>query len=153
VLLALLHHLWGVKTVAIFDIWSIEHILSGVSVGSAVRRHTKWELKRLFPSLMHSYHSFHFDVSGVLLLGYFWETIEHYLETGLAGVKVEHWFQGVEYWPNRMITDPLLLVLGYVIAKRYPKLVFPARIFSITWLLVHIIVFPDSMYLQRVLSL
>ena len=148
-----MHHLWGLKTVAVFDIWSFEHVASGISIGTAVRRHTKWELKRLFPSLAHTYHSLHFDLSGVLFIGYFWETIEHYLETGLAGARVEYWFQGVEYWPNRVIADPALLILGYLIAKRYPKLVVPARIFSLTWLIVHIFAFPDSMYLQRLLNI
>ena len=90
-------------------------------------------------------------MAGVLCLGFAWETLEHYLETGLAGPAVQYWFQGVEFWPNRLIADPLMLVLGYVIAKRHPRLVLPARIASLTWLLVHIFVFPHSMVLQRFL--
>ena len=84
----------------------------------------------------------------MLFIAYFWETIEHYLETGLLGSKVMFWFQGVEAWDNRFISDPLMLLLGYWIVKRWPKLVWPARIFSIVWLFFHIFIFPHSMYLQ-----
>ena len=28
--------LWGFKTVSLFDVWSIEHFLTGISVGHAV---------------------------------------------------------------------------------------------------------------------
>ena len=86
---------------------------------------------------------------GVLFLAYGWETIEHYLEVGTAGVWLENWFQGVEFWPNRIIADPLMLVLGYMIAKKYPQLVIPARVFSIAWLLTHLFIFPHSMYLHE----
>jgi hypothetical protein len=92
-----------------------------------------------------------FDVTGVLWIAFMWEAVEHYLETGLLGFKVEYWFQGVEFWGNRLLADPLLLLFGYWIAKRYPKYVLPARILSAIWLVVHIFLFPDSMYLQRVL--
>ena len=88
------------------------------------------------------------DILGVLFLAYAWETLEHYLETGLAGSAVEFWFQGVEFWPNRLITDPLMLLLGYLIAKKYPRFVIPARIASVAWLFIHIFIFPHSMYLH-----
>ena len=97
----------------------------------------------------HNHHSWHFDMMGVLFLAYAWETIEHYLEMGLAGGAVEFWLQGVEFWPNRILSDPLMLIFGYMIAKRFPVAVWPARIFSIIWLLVHIFVFPHSMYFHN----
>ena len=90
-------------------------------------------------------------MNGVLFLAYAWETFEHYLEVGLAGTAVEYWFQGVEFWPNRLIFDPLMLIIGYLIAKRYPKLVWPARVLSLAWLLIHIFIFPHSMYLHELL--
>jgi len=96
------------------------------------------------------HHSFHFDLMGVLFLAYVWETVEHYLELGLAGAKVEYWFQGSEFWANRIISDPLMLVLGYLIAKRYPKLVNPARVLSLLWIIVHIFFFPHSMWLHHI---
>ncbi len=145
---AILSVLWGIKTHAIFDVWSIEHVLSGISVGCAVRKRHHNVFKRFFGE-GHTCHSWHFDLTGVLFLAYIWEAFEHYLETGLGGGVVEYWFQGVEFWPNRLIADPLMLVLGYVIAKRYPQAVTPARIASAVWLLVHVFVFPHSMYLHE----
>lgn len=33
----MLELIWGLKTHAILDVWTIEHLLSGISVGSAVK--------------------------------------------------------------------------------------------------------------------
>lgn len=140
--------LWGYKTTAIFDIWSIEHVLSGLSVGYAVGKNHHRQFAKILGE-DHSYHSWHFNLVGVLFVAFAWEALEHYLETGIAGYRVEYWFQGVEFWPNRLLADPLMLIVGYVIARKYPALVLPARVLSFTWLLVHIFVFPHSMYLQR----
>ena len=133
-----------------FDVWSFEHVLSGISVGHVVRKNNHKQFAKILGK-DHSYHSWHFNLVGILFVAYAWESLEHYLETGLAGHAVEYWFQGVECWPNRLVADPAMLVLGYVIAKKYPSLVIPARICSLTWLAVHIFVFPHSMYLQRFL--
>jgi hypothetical protein len=65
--------------------------------------------------------------------------------------KVEYWCQGVEFFGNRFITDPLLVLLGYFIAKSHPNFVFMARILSVLWLLVHIFIFPHSMYLHEII--
>ncbi len=150
--------IWGVKTQAIFDVWTFEHILSGISVGTGVMIHNKKYLGRLLDTfkekVLHqkqiSFIKYKYDLMLVLLLAYVWETIEHYLETGLAGGWVEFWFQGVEMWANRLISDPLMLVFGYFLAKRYPFLVLPARVLSVIWLVVHLFVFPHSMYLHHI---
>jgi hypothetical protein len=138
--------IWGVKTVAIFDVWSIEHLLSGISVGSFVIVQNRKKLQGL---LDHSPIHRRMDYFFLLFLAYAWETLEHYLEVGLWGDKVEYWFQGVEFWANRLISDPLLLVIGYWVAKRYVHAVTPARLLSMVWLLVHLFVFPHSMYLHE----
>ena len=149
---------FGMKTSAILDAWSIEHILSGISVGSTVKHHNHRELARVVtrthPHLPDPevHHSWRFDLFVVLGLAYVWETLEHYLETGLAGAAVEYWFQGVEYWPNRLIADPLMMVVGYEIARRWPRAVWPARTLSFAWLVVHIAIFPHSMYLHEVFA-
>ena len=169
----MLEMIWGMKTVAMMDVWTIEHVLSGVSIGHAVRIKNQKVLEKKFNSLPRFAPSFplaqedagvdapdvrlkgnrvmsrYFDITGVLFLAYLWETIEHYLEEGIAGGAVEYWFQGVEFWPNRIIFDPLMLVIGYWIAKKRPRLVIPARVCSAIWLIVHIFVFPNSMYLQE----
>jgi hypothetical protein len=130
------------------DVWSIEHVLSGLSIGRTVKKANHNLLCKLLKDLDHKYQSLHLDIIGVLFLAYLWETIEIYLEMGLLGSHVEYWFFGVEFWANRIIFDPLALVLGYIIVKRYPQLLIPARILSAIWLFVHIFIFPHSMYLH-----
>ena len=139
---------FGLKTIGWFDVWSFSHLISGVSVGFAVRQRNHAEIGHLLGVVGHKLHSLRFDLLGVLFLAYVWETLEHYLEVGLAGLSVEHWFQGVEFSGNRLLADPGLMLLGYVVARRFPRTVWPARITSIVWLGFHIFIFPDSMYLQ-----
>lgn len=142
--------IWGWKTVAIFDVWTIEHILSGLSIGSLVAvRNTKVFADKLGldPGQIATRY---FDLVGVLFLAFAWESVEHYLETGLAGPAVAYWFQGVELWANRLISDPLMLVIGYYIVKKNPWMVNPARVLSLAWLIVHIFFFPHSMYLHEI---
>jgi len=145
--------LWGLKTVAVFDVWTYEHILSGLSVGNLVKNSNKKHLKKHYPNLkVNIFTKYRFDIVLLLCIGFLWEAVEYYLEQGLAGKAVEFWFQGVEFWPNRLIADPLMLVIGYIFIQRFPKLVWPARCLSLTWLIVHIFVFPHSMYLHTLIS-
>lgn len=153
----MLEYLWGLKTVATFDVWTIEHFLSGMSVGSAVLIYNHENICRQFSHVKGKLNTAvmralkcRYDIFLVLLAAFIWETLEHYLEVGLAGQNVLYWFQGVEFWSNRMIADPLMLVLGYLLVRRYKTLVVPARILSALWLFVHIFVFPHSMYLHEI---
>lgn len=148
--------LWGLKTHALFDVWSVEHVLSGFSVGWAAYEYNRGRIGELLngieariPTEKMRKVLGNYDVIVVLMLAYWWETLEHYLEAGLAGGAVAYWFQGVEFWGNRLITDPVMMILGYMIARRFPGTVWPARFLSLIWLVVHIFVFPHSMYLQQ----
>lgn len=144
---------WGLKTTSSMDVWTIEHLLSGISVGYFVKINNEKILKK-FPELkIPDVFMEYLDIVGVLFFAYFWETTEHYLETGIAGQRVMDWFQGVEYWQNRIIFDPLMLILGYSIAIKFPKLVNPARVCSVIWIAVHIFIFPHSMYLHELYKL
>jgi len=147
---------WGYKTQAIFDVWSIEHFLTGVSVGTIVLLNNHKSLGQIFEAVKDKFHpkklhllKYKYDLIFLLFIAYVWETLEHYLETGLGGGTVAYWFQGVEFWPNRLLADPLMLILGYLFAKRFPKTVWPARVLSLLWLIFHVFVFPNSMYLQQ----
>ena len=88
----MLEIIWGLKTQAIFDVWTIEHLLSGISVGTAVKKRNFEELKRFvqvvgrtirsgeyrkLKDVLPRHHSLHFDIVGVLFAAYIWETIEH----------------------------------------------------------------------------
>jgi hypothetical protein len=148
--------LWGLKTHAFFDVWSIEHILSGFSVGWAAYEYNRGKFSELLNGIETRIAEQKirqiqgkYDVIVVLFFAYIWETLEHYLEAGLAGAAVQYWFQGVEFWGNRLITDPVMMILGYTIAKSYPRTVWPARLLSLIWLVAHIFIFPHSMYLQQ----
>lgn len=90
---------------------------------------------------------FFLEIILVLLVSFIWETIEHYLE--IIGPLVE-WFAGVEFWANRIIFDGLFVFLGFLFIKNFPKFITFARIFSFLWLVIHIFVFPDSMYLHTI---
>jgi hypothetical protein len=86
----------------------------------------------------------------ILLVEYLWEVVEFYLEAGHSGVPaITHWFQGVEYWGNRVVSDPLITLSGGILGLRRPWLVLPARLFSLTFLGVHVFVFPHCMWLQE----
>ncbi len=78
-----------------------------------------------------------------------WETLEHYLEVGLAGETVAYWLQGVEHWSNRLICDNAMVMLGWWIYNQKNRIVWFARVFSIVWLFFHIFIFPHSMYLHE----
>jgi hypothetical protein len=147
------HWLWGLKTYALMDIWTLDHLIVGISIGHLVKKRNQKVFKNKFGIDRHFDITKYFDIIAVLFLAFLWETIEHYLETGLLGDRVTYWFQGVEFWGNRMLIDPLMLVLGYLIAKNNPKLVIPARIVSVAWLAVNVFIFPHSMYVQQFLLL
>lgn len=140
--------LFGAKTSALMDIWTIEHVLSGMSVGHAVRRFNQVRYQRLPGFEAARITTVHFDLVALLLVAFAWEAVEHYLETGLAGASVAHWFRGVEYWGNRLLFDPLAMLAGYALVRWRACWVTPARLASIVWLGLHVGVFPDSMYLQ-----
>ena len=140
--------IWGLKTNALFDVWTFEHLLSGISLGAIfLSTQTKNNVKKPWKEILIQQKP---NIIYILFLAYLWETIEHYLETGLAGQTVEHWFQGVEFWGNRLITDPLILVIGYFIAMTWRQLIWPARIASFLWLFFHIFIFPHRMYLHAI---
>ncbi len=138
----------GPKTQAWFDIWSIEHFVAGATLGGAVlylmRRSLKIDAAGLKKSPVTA--SYFLAVIGC---SYAWESIEHYLETGLLNLAVTTWFHGVEFWGNRVVTDPLLVILGAGLYLKAPRAGPAAFAFSLTWLLVHVLVFPHCMYLQE----
>ncbi|MBI1273738.1 MAG: hypothetical protein GC131_06620 [Alphaproteobacteria bacterium] len=142
--------LFGDKTLAWFDLWSFEHFLSGIALGHIVlyarralgnagdRGAAESGLEKSWPYLVG------------LLLAYMWEPVEFYFEAGFSGSEaITHWFQGVEFWGNRLITDPAITVLGLRAALLRPFFVWPARICSLAWLAAHIFLMPHSMYLQH----
>lgn len=142
--------LYGLKTHALLDVWTIEHIASGMSVGMISKQVVEKHLVKdgvFIPLLL----QLRVQLLVIFLLSFCWEMVEHYLETGLAGAAVEYWFQGVEHWSNRLVSDHLAVLAGFFIFLKFPVVLWPARVFSIVWLVVHIFIFPHSMYLHELL--
>ncbi|OGJ43016.1 hypothetical protein A3J23_04400 [Candidatus Peregrinibacteria bacterium RIFCSPLOWO2_02_FULL_48_14] len=132
--------LWGLKTIALFDVWSFEHFFSGATFGVLMLTIGPKQslLKKIF---------------FLLLLAYLWEAIEWNLELGVLGInRVTYWFAGVEHWANRFISDPLLMTAGFLLSQKYFWITPTAKVFYPAWWILNLIVFPNCMALQVYLS-
>lgn len=134
----------GHKTIALLDLWSLFHFLAGVAIGNL--------LFRLLPRRVNQdavresqYAQGYFALTTLLLLAYAWELLEYGLEQGLVGEGIAFWFQGQEHWLNRLLADPLLLLAGYLLSRRFPPVVWPARLVILIWLWRFLFVLPHSM--------
>lgn len=127
--------MFGHKTVAWFDLWTIQHILFGVGLTSILR--SRFNLKG-YRALV-----------GAIAIAYGWELIEYLAEIGHAGSVIQVWLQGTEFWANRFIADPIIAItLGWFIMRKFPWFNGPAMVASIWWWFFHIVIFPHCMYLQ-----
>lgn len=133
--------LFNCKTDAWFDVWSFEHIIAGICLAYFAKPVRRFFFKQENDSLK-------IEFILVILASYMWETLEHYLETGLFGNKISYWFHGIEFWGNRFIADSACIIIGYLLYNKFRVINIPARIFSIAWLYMHIFVFPHSMYIH-----
>lgn len=130
---------FGLKTLAWFDVWSLEHFVTGIFVGSLIlKSRPQYKDDR-----------FGFYVA-LLAISYAWESVEFYIEAGYTGIEaVTYWFQGVEFWGNRLVIDPLMMVLGAWVYEQGKCRVLIPRVFSVVWLICHILIFPHSMFLHE----
>lgn len=137
--------LWGEKTVAWFDVWSVEHFIAGMAFGSLWLWLARLQAER---GQYHPATQQHLYVANILALAYLWEAVEFYIEAGYVWDRATYWMQGVEFIGNRLLTDPLLTLAGALAVQRKIVLRHFARIFTLLWLGTHIFVFPHSMYLH-----
>jgi hypothetical protein len=141
--------IWGFKTEAAFDVWSLEHLANGIAMAAAARMVTGKFFKG---NDMTGVQRRPVELIMVLLIALFWENVEHYVEAGVLpgviGDRITFWFQGIEHWSNRLVADNLMVILGWFIYTKQNRLFWLARIFSALWMIVHIFVFPHSMYLH-----
>jgi hypothetical protein len=121
--------LYGYKTSSIFDIWSFEHVASGIFISSFT---------------ISFRNKFQHPLALTILISFIWETIEHYIETVGPDFLVL-WFGGVEHWSNRILADGLMITVGFLLVKAFPSCRLPARGFSLIFIIFHIYV-GDSMY-------
>jgi len=143
------HHVFGNKTAAFFDIWSFEHFFSGANFAIYMPLITA-KIKRFREDKTNK---FLFDFLFVLIIELLWEIFEHYVEAGDIIPAWTYWFQGVEAFSNRMFSDPVVTMSGFVFMSYFrniPLQIF-CSIFSVTWLYFHIFVFDHCMYLQEII--
>lgn len=135
---------FGDKTVALFDLWSLEHFFTGCNTAALLTFFSKKYLREYDQKSQAL-----FQVMLMILLELFWEIIEHYLEAGISIDAVTHWFQGVEYFWNRVLCDPIITVSGLFFIRKFPRVKIFAAVFSVVWLYVNIFVYSDCMGLNR----
>lgn len=138
--------LFGPKTISLFDVWSFEHFLTGISMACLAH----W-LLRSWLSAVPAAIKPKIVMMATLNMAFGWEMLEHYMETGLMGAAVAFWLQGVENWSNRMLTDNIMVLSGCLLFLKRPSYALFARIGSFIWLFAHIFLMPHSMYLQNLL--
>ena len=114
--------IWGYKDEAIFDIWTVEHVVSGMGVAYFAILQRKW---------------FQHPIALLILICAFWELTEHYLETQSFEILMD-WFAGTEHWMNRILSDQLAVLLGFTLIKAFPNLISYARFFSICFVGFHV---------------
>ncbi|MBI5803590.1 hypothetical protein HY448_02800 [Candidatus Pacearchaeota archaeon] len=136
--------LFGIKDVAIFDLWTLIHILSGISVGYLI-------ILLLKNKGVNKNKSVIIGILSMLVIAYFWELTEYLSETGIFGSIIMNWFYSVEFLPNRLLVDPLTFLFGYFIVLKKPVTFYPALILNLIWLSLNIFIFPDVVYLQRLI--
>lgn len=126
----------GYKNYAVLDLWSVQHFIFGIFFGSILN------FFKLFSEL-NMFKKFLFFV----FIAFAWEIIELTMEAGLFGEVVANWKAGYEFWANRLIADPLLVVSGGMIGKTYKNIwkFFLVPVFL--WFLLNIC-FPNCMYIQ-----
>lgn len=115
--------IFGHKAAAIFDLWSIIHLLTGFVVSSffvdQLKKIHKFNEKKIQFKAFKFRFSIAINYLVVLLLAYLWEFVELKAEQGLFGRPIMHWFDGVEYLGNRLFFDPILVFLGYILGKLF----------------------------------
>lgn len=120
---------FGDKTVAIFDLWSCQHLLSGILFAAVFRNHRRMMFL-------------------LLIAAFSWEAAEWAMESGLAGATIGHWKAGHEFWLNRLLCDPLLAVIGAQISRRFRWAVWVAVPLTVAWCAVNVLAV-DCMEVQR----
>jgi hypothetical protein len=101
---------WGHKTKAMFDVWALQHVLTGVLIGAIFTESNSIQPSRSW-------------AAGLMTAIYFWEVQEFSGEIGFGMFEiplppqVAIWFGGVEHWANRLIADPILVFGGALIGR------------------------------------
>jgi len=127
--------LFGYRDHAVFDLWSIHHLLAGIVIGKIVLFKFKKPV---------------YLVCAVLIVALTWEGLELLMDYGSMGTEISTWKGGFEHWGNRLVGDPLMVTTGGWIARKNHQLWKYALIYCIVWFSINAIS-PNSMYIQHIL--
>jgi len=120
--------LFGHKSTAIFDLWSIQYFLSGIILTGLIY------LPANEPTFIDKVNYFLL----ICWLAYFWEFIELFMEAGYFGRQNAAWKDGFEHWSNRFIGDPLTAILGMLVYLNFHWTIWPALILNLTWFILNL---------------
>lgn len=129
--------LFGERSNAIFDLWSLQHCMSGVILGALITT--------IKPSLKKRRIVF---FAYILTVAYLWELLELTMELGWFGHSIASWKGGFEHWGNRLMGDPVMVLIGGFISLKLTKVWRWISIPAILWAIVNVAA-PHSMYIQR----
>lgn len=128
--------LFGDRSEAIFDLWTFQHLFSGIIIGSMLKyvgKNDHWEFLLI-----------------ALILALTWEATELAMELGVFGQAVAHWKNGFEHWGNRFIGDPMSVVLGALMARRFSSVWKVILVPLLVWLAINVYM-PNAMSVQHMI--
>jgi len=132
---------FGHKTAAMFDLWSVQHFFSGIFLSPicCFIMDPKNRSPKLFVWLV-----------AMIYFIFSWEIYELFAETNGFGPLITTWKDGFEHWSNRLISDPLLVLIGGVTQRNFnsKKLLRVAIIYTSLWAFINVLA-PTCMYIQE----
>ena len=131
--------IFGERSNAVFDLWSLQHFCSGIFIGILLSKSPRTRSMSVRTLLLIT-----------LLLALCWESIELAMEIGYFGSDIAVWKGGIEHWGNRFLGDPLMVALGSLISRRFSHAWKIALVPMALWLFFNFTA-PHSMFIQRFL--
>lgn len=125
---------WGDKTDSMFDVWFLQHILSGMILSFMLKN---YRYTRKYSLLI------------VITAAYSWEFVEFFLETDSHAI-VMNWMAGLEHPVNRFAIDPIAGILGYILINRFSGWIYLCLALNFCFAVLHLLL-GDSMAIQQFL--
>lgn len=108
--------LFGERTYAAIDAWTLQHFLTGVVCGRPFMRVLEWWNDDFANELKHDISQL---VAFILIFAFGWEGLEVLMDNGTFGADIAVWKVGFEHMTNRFITDPAMVLGGAILSLRY----------------------------------
>jgi hypothetical protein len=132
--------IFGERQTAMFDLWSCQHFIFGIIIGSFLL----WQASQII-------NTWYKLVLVMFLVALCWESTELALEYGLFGQAFSEWKLGFEHWGNRFVADPIMVVSGSLVAKKYDWAWKAVIVPCVFWQVANMLA-PHSMCIQQWLT-